>query len=117
MVGRVMVVPFVPLEVHTVGGVVVKLTGKPDEAAAHRRVRPEDTDWCARLPAASDQGPRCDQMPMSTLRRRTTSISGQVINVARVTAVMRLSTAMLIIALLVSSVADPMCGTMIAFGS
>ena len=56
MVGRVMVVPFVPLEVHTVGGVVVKLTGKPDEAAAHRRVRPEDTDWCARLPAASDQG-------------------------------------------------------------
>ena len=30
---------------------------------------------------------------------------------------MRLSTAMLLIAFLVSSVADPMCGTMIAFGS
>jgi hypothetical protein len=35
-----MVVSFVPLEVHTVGVVVVKLTGKPDEAAAYRRVRP-----------------------------------------------------------------------------
>jgi hypothetical protein len=37
---QVMVVSFVPLEVHTVGVVVVKLTGKPDEAAAYRRVRP-----------------------------------------------------------------------------
>ena len=48
---------------------------------------------------------------------RLRSISYQVIDVARVTPVMRLSTAMLTMAFLVSSVADPICGTMMAFGS